>query len=94
MGSNGRSGGSVVHARVSGVMGAPAGPAWLAQWPVGPRPNRGGVVSFFFCFVLHFLLFIFFHLLIHFKILRHFLKRSFLHNNYQCIIWHPPNIFV
>ena len=60
MGSNGRSGGSAVHARVSGVMGEPAGPAWLAQWPAGPRPSGGAIFSlflfvlfsiyFFFCF--------------------------------------------
>ena len=32
--------------------GAPAGPAWLAQWPAGPRPSEGGgflpVVLFYF----------------------------------------------
>ena len=41
-----------------GVMGAPAGPAWLAQWPAGPRPSGGGSFPFFL-FLFPFLLFIF-----------------------------------
>ena len=52
-------------------MGAPAGPAWLAQWPAGPRPSGvgGGFFSlflfvlfsiyFFFCF--YFILVFFFY---------------------------------
>ena len=38
--------------------GAPAGPAWLAQWPAGPRPSEGGGLSSTF-FLSYFLLFIF-----------------------------------
>ena len=70
----------------------------LGVGPVG-RGSSGGVpFPLFFCLfsLLYFLffLFIFFSVLHYFKIVRHFLKICFLHNNYQCNIWHPPNIFV
>ena len=77
-----------------GARGGPAGWAWGG--PVGPGPG-GLLFPFFVLFSVLFCIFFYlfsFTLLTHFKILRHFLKRSFLHNNYQCIIWHPPNIFV
>ena len=72
-----------------GGVGRPAGPAGSG----GPKPKWGrGFLSL--CFSFFFLFFVFLFCLFHFKILRHFLKKCFLHNNYQCNIWHPPNIFV
>ena len=38
--------------------GAPAGPAWLAQWPAAPRPSEGRLlfsfVAFFYSFLFYF----------------------------------------
>ena len=76
---------------------------WAAQMsrPAGPSgPVRGGVRSrkgfaLFCLFVSFYFIFIYlFSVLFHFNAFRHFLKICFLHNNYQCNIWHPPNIFV
>ena len=75
---------------------------WAAQMsrPAGPSgPVRGGVRSrkgfaLFCLFVSFYFIFIYlFSVLFHFNAFRHFLKICFLHNNYQCNIWHPPNIF-
>ena len=70
-------------------VGWPAGPGGLAQ--LGHRPR---VFSSFFCFVISFLLFIFFSVLNHFNLSRHFIKMCLLHHIYLCKIWHLPNIFV
>ena len=79
-------------------MGSAGGSGVAAQF--GPRVQWGGkgLLSFFFfclfCFLFSFYLFIFFSVLVHLKVFRYFIKMCFLHHNYQCIIWHPPNIFV
>ena len=74
-------------------VGWPAGPGGLAQLGHGPR---GFLLSFFCLFsLLYFLfLFIFFSVLNHFKLSRHFIKMCLLHHIYLCKIWHLPNIFV
>ena len=69
------------------------GSAQLGQGSSGGE----GLLFFFlclFCFLFSFYLFIFFSVLFHLKVFRYFIKMCFLHHNYQCIIWHPPNIFV
>ena len=54
--SGGRVGGYGLGFPQSGDMeegsGAPAGPAWLAQWPAGPRPSEGGLLIYFVVVVL------------------------------------------
>ena len=74
---------------------------WAAQMsrPAGPSgPVRGGLGPgrglLFFFVSFHSIFFYLFSVLFHFNAFRHFLKICFLHNNYQCNIWHPPNIFV
>ena len=75
-----------------GGSGWPAGPDGSAQLGHGP----GGFLFLFFvfCFVISFLLFIFFSVLNHFNLSRNFIKMCLLHHIYLCKIWHLPNIFV
>ena len=75
---------------------------WAGGRPSRARGPVGGkdlLLFFFFSacsvsFAFSFYLFIFFSVLFHLKVFRYFIKMCFLHHNYQCIIWHPPNIFV
>ena len=76
--TQGGAGPAVVQLGQVGRSGLRARAAWSSE--------GGGLFLFFSLFI--------FSVLFHFKILRQFLKIFFLHNNYQCIIWHPPNIFV
>ena len=65
----------------------PAGPG---VGPVGPGSSGGkgfSLLLFFVCFspfVFSFYLFIFFSVLIHLKVFRHFIKMCLLHHNYRC----------
>ena len=70
----------------------PVGPG--VQWGGGPSPFFLFSLPVLFSVVFSFYLFIFFSVLFHLKVFRYFIKMCFLHHNYQCIIWHPPNIFV
>ena len=81
----------------------PAGPGGLAQWGCGllGRSLVGGLLSPFSCFVLFSVfvvsfsfLFIFFSVLNHFKLSRHFIKMCLLYYNYPGIELHTPNILV
>ena len=77
----------------AGEVGWAGGRPSRARGPVGGRAFS--FFSFFLCsFAFSFYLFIFFSVLFHLKVFRYFIKMCFLHHNYQCIIWHPPNIFV
>ena len=73
------------------------GSAQLARGPVGGRAFSqffSFSLSVLCSFAFSFYLFIFFSVLFHLKVFRYFIKMCFLHHNYQCIIWHPLNIFV
>ena len=88
-----RRGRAPVPTRVGGTgkgggRGRRAGSAGWARWVSWARWPRGvwGVflsLSFFF-----------FSVLFHFKVFSLLLKMCFLHHNYLCNIWRPPNIFV
>ena len=57
-----------------------AGPSGSASWAFWPSLPGGFLI--------------FFSVLIHFKLFRHFIKMCLLHHNYPYNIWKPPNIFV
>ena len=78
-------------ARVAAQLGP--GGVWAAV-PVGGERAFFLLLSFSVLFSVFSFLFISFSVLFHLKVFRHFIKMCFLHHNYQCIIWHPPNIFV
>ena len=93
-----RRGRAPVPTRVGGTgkgggRGRRAGSAGWARWVSWARWPRGvwGVflsLSFFLFFIF------FFSVLFHFKVFSLLLKMCFLHHNYLCNIWRPPNIFV
>ena len=72
-----------------GESGLGRGSGVAAQFGPGCSGGTGLLLFFLFCSVLFsvFLLFVYFlFCYISFKVFRHFIKRSFLHHNCQCII--------
>ena len=71
------------------VAAGPPGPTGCEGMGRSPGGLSGLVLVFLFL-----LLFIFFSVLNHFKLFRHFIKMCLLHHNYLCNIRQPPNNFV